>query len=897
MDDTASLKSARSRTPSPIISIANPSPDVRGNSPKAQRRHGSPEASSRAAKQRTLLSEEQRPMNEHPMAANMHYFSAVPTQSSFGLALMDPRDPYLNPPRRGRPPGTGHDTQTRESTRKKRQRSLVCAETSSKKQAQILSTSRGIQQKETNEKEDVYQGSYAEVLLLYFASESAPIPSILIKPPPDLDFNIIIDAEGHTPLHWAVSNAMLKVVQLLVQHGADVLRVNNLGQTPLMRSVLFTKNFDNMTFPVLLDMLQKTIFTIDNNDQTVFHHVACASGIRGKGHAAQYYMECLIEKLSKHPTELASIINVQDLEGDTALTIAARSNHKMVVNLLQNAGADGDIRNKAGQNANEILQETATTLSGVPSSPSSSSPSSMNINATDNLLHPTSQPTFSPSTTPTIKNASITNTSTQKVTYYQQKLSATKSPGTGSIHSGSNESSNRIAQQYLPRDNQGDFGSEETDALLSDSYSPSGYHPMASTSRMHGRSSSGSLTRPSGSSSNYSNNRMSDLAAPRLQHHGGHSRHHSAHVYNPLSSSAPSSSLHLQARQNHGPSPGSNLGPDYGKSREHDFDNYLDVDRRFDSRSPYLRGEGGGGGGGPDSYMRSPAPSSRSGERGYESSSYANQGRGEPLYGHYDNYSRRNREEHQHHPNYSHHGYQRQEQQQQGHHRHQQPSLSEFSGHRSTRPAAQKIIPVVAELFEQLAQSYESDLHDKEQDVIEARNLLHGIQEEVKEGQKAVEVWRVKSVKLGQAEKRIERLQELLHQEIQLQQRLRMEETIMQVEGEAKMEPEDGEQRTEEDDNIEDGSKRCIEMEKEAAELRESLAQLKERRRVQIARLAYLKGTHGKRQQEYKRLIALCCNVSIDEVDGLLEPLVQAMKADDAPMKEQLEAEESAAGV
>ncbi|KAK3843643.1 MAG: hypothetical protein J3R72DRAFT_366752 [Linnemannia gamsii] len=421
------------------------------------------------------------------------------------------------------------------------------------------------------------QSQYAETLLEYFVTDQTTLPSILTHPPPDLDFDLIIDEEGHTPLHWAVAMARIKIVKLLVQHGADIYRVNNQGQTALMRSVLFANNFDMKTFASLLEILQKTIFTIDKNDQTVFHHVAATAGMRGKVHASRYYMECLLDKLALHPSELASIINVQDVVGDTALIIAARIGNKKVVRLLLEAGADSKIRNKSGRNADEYLQEAENQASGG----------------------------------------------------------------------------------------------------------------------------------------------------------GGQSGH------TPL-----------------------------------------------DGARPVELG----------------APASLSGSSG---------------------------------------------------------SLS--GGVR----ASQRMIPAVTELFEHLTQSYEKDLYEKEQDLLDARNLLHSIQSEVQDGHRTMDELRSKTMYLGQAEDQIRTLEGMIRQEIHLRQRLRLEDLVVQEESRLRREREMEKERT------------------GHVELRAGLSQLQQSRKEQVEQIVQLKSQQGKRRQEYKRLIALCCNVSIDEVDGLLGPLLNTLGNED----------------
>lgn len=70
-------------------------------------------------------------------------------------------------------------------------------------------------------------------------------------------------------------------------------------------------------------------------------------------------MECLIETLGQNNiSELISILNVQDIYGDTALNIAARIGNKKLVRLLIEAGASAEIANEEGMTAQDYLAET-----------------------------------------------------------------------------------------------------------------------------------------------------------------------------------------------------------------------------------------------------------------------------------------------------------------------------------------------------------------------------------------------------------------------------------------------------------------------------------------------------------------------------------------------------------
>ncbi|KAI8338878.1 hypothetical protein BC941DRAFT_373017 [Chlamydoabsidia padenii] len=209
--------------------------------------------------------------------------------------------------------------------------------------------------KHKTKKEMEHQRTYAHKLLSHFLSENKEIPALLQRPPRDLDVNVIIDEDGHTCLHWAAVMGHISTVQRLIRIGADVYRVNYKGQTALMRSVLYTNNYDQKSFDQLLGLLSGTIFNIDKSDQTVFHHVAATANGKGKLYASRYYMENLLNKLAHNRSELISILNVQDVCGDTALTIVSRIGNRRLIRLLIDAGASTEIANEEGMTSQDYL--------------------------------------------------------------------------------------------------------------------------------------------------------------------------------------------------------------------------------------------------------------------------------------------------------------------------------------------------------------------------------------------------------------------------------------------------------------------------------------------------------------------------------------------------------------
>ncbi|KAH9950026.1 apses-domain-containing protein [Amylocystis lapponica] len=181
---------------------------------------------------------------------------------------------------------------------------------------------------------------YGDQILEYFISDTNQIPGILISPPSNFDPNMAIDDDGHTALHWAALWA-----------------VNKAGQTALMRSVMFANNYDVRKFPELYELLHRSTLNIDNGNRTVFHHIVDVAMSKGKTHAARYYMETVLHRLADYPRELADIINFQDEDGETALTMAARCRSKRLVKILIDHGADPKIANRDGKTTEDYILE------------------------------------------------------------------------------------------------------------------------------------------------------------------------------------------------------------------------------------------------------------------------------------------------------------------------------------------------------------------------------------------------------------------------------------------------------------------------------------------------------------------------------------------------------------
>ncbi|KAJ2365940.1 transcriptional regulator swi6, partial [Coemansia sp. RSA 2607] len=70
--------------------------------------------------------------------------------------------------------------------------------------------------------------------------------------------------------------------------------LNYESESALVRAVQVTNNYENQTFPDLLELLHDTIPLTDKKNRTVLHHIATAAGAEGREKAARYYADCLL---------------------------------------------------------------------------------------------------------------------------------------------------------------------------------------------------------------------------------------------------------------------------------------------------------------------------------------------------------------------------------------------------------------------------------------------------------------------------------------------------------------------------------------------------------------------------------------------------------------------------
>ena len=226
---------------------------------------------------------------------------------------------------------------------------------------------------------------YGDELLDYFvtAGDDPQASNILPPaPPPNFDVDRPIDSHGNNALHWACAMGDVRVARDLLSLGANPAAQNHGSrETPLIRAVLFTNNYDKRTFPKVVEALAGTIVERDFHGATVFHHIAETGRSRGKWSCARYYSEVLINKMQEMGSNyVQALLTSVDAHHDTAALCAIRNGCvKVATFLLNHCPEAGDIQNLKGETANDYLralrekrESLEQPLSSPPGGPNSS---------------------------------------------------------------------------------------------------------------------------------------------------------------------------------------------------------------------------------------------------------------------------------------------------------------------------------------------------------------------------------------------------------------------------------------------------------------------------------------------------------------------------------------------
>jgi transcription factor MBP1 len=192
--------------------------------------------------------------------------------------------------------------------------------------------------------------------MLLESEDSFPSPP---EPPQGVNLDRPIDEKGHSAMHWAAAMGDISVVKSLLDRGARIDCLSNNLETPLMRAVMFTNNFDKQTMKQLVRILYTTVHKTDWFGSTVFHHISATTSSKNKYLSARYYMDTIINFLHESwvPDEITRLLNQPDQNGDTAVMIAAKHGARKCVRSLLGRNVQVDVPNSAGETADDLIRE------------------------------------------------------------------------------------------------------------------------------------------------------------------------------------------------------------------------------------------------------------------------------------------------------------------------------------------------------------------------------------------------------------------------------------------------------------------------------------------------------------------------------------------------------------
>ncbi|SSD60265.1 uncharacterized protein SCODWIG_02026 [Saccharomycodes ludwigii] len=191
----------------------------------------------------------------------------------------------------------------------------------------------------------------------------------LLNPPSNFNIDFIIDEEGHTTLHWAVSMGYLPFVRILLYNlKSDPLICNSKGFNCITKACFYNNCFKNQSFTEFLYLMPQCLITPDRNGRLPLHYLMDLSVNKNKDpKIIEHYLQCILQVLATpFPqtlpngeqvmiTLLSTVLNHQDIMGNTPLHLAALNmNIAMCENLL-NIGANRSVVNSEGETMDSIL--------------------------------------------------------------------------------------------------------------------------------------------------------------------------------------------------------------------------------------------------------------------------------------------------------------------------------------------------------------------------------------------------------------------------------------------------------------------------------------------------------------------------------------------------------------
>ncbi|GMM46726.1 transcription factor [Pichia kluyveri] len=205
--------------------------------------------------------------------------------------------------------------------------------------------------------------SFVKLLYNYFieldSNSNCEMPYFITNESKDFNINQPIDNQGNTALHWACSMGDYKMCEILINRNANTQLLNNQGEEPLVRSVIYANCYTRRTFSKLLDLFNNNLLNLDYNSRTLLHHIAIATSDNNNLPSSRYYTEILLRKIAENVDNInfKKFIDKQDINGNTALHIFSYNNAKKCIKILLGFNARIDIGNKSNNLVSDYLSE------------------------------------------------------------------------------------------------------------------------------------------------------------------------------------------------------------------------------------------------------------------------------------------------------------------------------------------------------------------------------------------------------------------------------------------------------------------------------------------------------------------------------------------------------------
>jgi ankyrin repeat protein len=188
--------------------------------------------------------------------------------------------------------------------------------------------------------QDLHRQSPLDVAL---ASRAFGTVTNLLLFSPRLDLR---DAQGRTVLHRLVETNLYDgraAIQLLLKHGAPLTVRDQRGRTPLLALAANWAHGAAGAAEVLLDA-GAAVDDRDNEGETFLHLAA----------RARSYEYDVAQFIKQHEAQFKPLVNATNLQGDTPLHLAARSNLRQFSRALLDLGANPGARDQQGRTVYEI---------------------------------------------------------------------------------------------------------------------------------------------------------------------------------------------------------------------------------------------------------------------------------------------------------------------------------------------------------------------------------------------------------------------------------------------------------------------------------------------------------------------------------------------------------------